>query len=491
MIRAAVAAAAIGALLSATAASASGPLALETQQTGTYCLLKPTQLDQTVPFVVNSLGVVVSDTPPIAILDTGVDGSAPELAGRIVSPFDALSATEDGSDVDGHGTMVAGLAAADPGLVRGVAPTGLIMPIRIFNRYGDSTAKALVTGIKWAVAHGASVINLSASSPLSDVSASDVAAVRQATSDAFNRGVLVVAAVGNDGEQRADFPSSLPHVLAVGASDTDGGRAAFSDTGPWLDLVAPGVSLQAPTASSFCASGYGLANGASFGAPAVAAAAALLAKLRPDLTALERFTILRASAKDRGLAGRDDDTGFGLLDVASAIELTAPAGFASPEVDDDPYFVRGANQKGHPVRLASARVATVTGEVSPAKDPSDVYPVKLKKGERFVASAKVTGTDNVVEIGLWKPSVGDFDVSNEKAGSRVVSTGGFANDPQLIYRVKKSGTYYVSVEAPDVIDEDDPDAIPPMVEAYKLSLSRKKLAVRKPAPKKKKPARKN
>ena len=128
--------------------------------------------------------------------------------------------------------------------------------------------------------------------------------------------------------------------------------------------------------------------------------------------------------------------------------------------------------------------------MSPAKDPSDVYPVSLKKGERFIASAKVSGADNFVDLGLWKPTVGDFDVSNEKIGQRIVSTGGFANDPQLLFRVKKSGTYFVSVEAPDVVDPDDPDAVPPAVEAYKLSMSRKKLAVRKPAPKKKKKAKK-
>jgi hypothetical protein len=455
------------------------------QQTGTYCTLPPAQLDMTVPSVVDALGVTVSDAPPVAILDTGVDGSAPELAGRIVDPYDALAGTPDGTDVDGHGTMVAGLAAGSPGMIRGVAPTVAIMPVRVYNRYGDSSTKALLAGIRWAVEHGASVINISGSTPLKDVSASDVAAVRQATSDAFNRGVLVVVSVGNGGEQQPDFPSSLPHVLAVGASDVEGGRATFSNTGPWLDLVAPGVSLQAPTALAFCSSGYGLANGTSFGAPAVSAAGALLAKLRPDLTTLERFTILRSSAKDRGLAGRDDDTGFGLLQVAPAIELVAPAPFSSGEVDDDPYFVRGANQKQHPVRLTAARRAVVSGEISPAKDPADLYPVKLKKGERFVASALITGADNVAELGLWTPSVGDFDVSDAKTNQRVVSTGGFATDPRLTFRVKKSGTYFVSVEAPDVIDEDNPDAVPPVAEPYKLTLSRQKIAVRKPAAKKK------
>jgi hypothetical protein len=127
----------------------------------------------------------------------------------------------------------------------------------------------------------------------------------------------------------------------------------------------------------------------------------------------------------------------------------------------------------------------VSGEVSPAKDPADVYPVSLKKNERFTASASVTGADNVLELSLWKPGVGDFDVSNDTGSQRVVSTGGFARDPRLIFRVKKAGTYFVSVEAPDVVDEDDPDYVPPVAEQYRLSMARKKIAVRKSPTKKK------
>ena len=488
MTRGAVVAVCLGALFPAAASASDTLLRLEatpqSEQSGTYCTMAPSQLDMTVPGVVDALGVIVDDTPPVAILDTGIDGASPELAGRIVSPFDALAGTDDGSDVDGHGTMVAGLAAGNPGLIRGVSPTSPVMPVRIFNRYGDSSTKSLLAGIQWAIDHGATVINISASTPLSDVSTADRAAVRRATSEAFSKGVLVVASVGNDGEQRADFPSSLPHILAVGASALDGGRAAFSDTGPWVDLVAPAVALQAPTANAFCASGYGLAHGTSFAAAAVSGGAALLAKLRPDLSAQDRFTILRTSALDRGLAGRDDEHGFGLLDVAKAIETLAPTVEASLEVDDDPYFVRGANTKGHPVRLARARAGSVFGSVSPAKDPADVYPVKLKKGESFVASAKVTGTDNVVELGVWRPGVGDFDISNDKITQRVVSTGGFAVDPRLTFRVKKSGTYFVSVEAPDVIDEDDTDYVPPVTETYKLTMSRKLIPRAKPVKKK-------
>jgi hypothetical protein len=158
------------------------------------------------------------------------------------------------------------------------------------------------------------------------------------------------------------------------------------------------------------------------------------------------------------------------------------------EVDDDPIFVRGAFASKHPTLLNKARKATVRADVSPAKDPADVYPVRLRKGERFVASATAAaltkGTDSLLELGLWRPAVGDFDVSNGVTKQRIVSNGGFSTQPQLSMRVTKTGTYYVSVEAPDAVDEDEPQTVVPVAQPYALTLSRQKLKVKKPATKK-------
>jgi hypothetical protein len=120
------------------------------------------------------------------------------------------------------------------------------------------------------------------------------------------------------------------------------------------------------------------------------------------------------------------------------------------------------------------------GAVSPAKDPADVYKVRLRRGERFVAAATtVKNTDSLLELGLWKPGVGDFDVSSGVAKQRIVSNGGFASDPRLAFRVTKGGTYYVSVEAPDAVDPDDPQAAVPVSQPYQLTFSRKKLKTAK------------
>lgn len=487
MRRAALAVALLGALISAAPAQPAFHTA-QLEQTRGFCAAQPTDPDTTVPSAVDALNVPVTDTPPIAILDTGIDSATPELAGRVLPGWDALGNTDGGDDVDGHGTQVAGIAAGALGRVQGVSTGSPVMPVRIYNGDGAGTPAAMVNGINWAVDHGASVINISAISKLADASDKDVNSITTAISKAFNRGVLVVAPVGNEGSTQADMPGALPHVLTVGASDSLGTRAPFSNATGWVDLVAPGNSLVAPSPKKFCDSGYGLANGTSFAAPAVAGAAALLAKLRPDLTAQERFDILRTSARDVGLTGRDDETGYGMLDVARAISAQAPVDTSSsPEVDDDPYFVRGEFAAQHPTLLAKTKKKSIIGQLSRAKDPADVYPVRLKKSERLTVSAKAQLPDSLISLSIWSPSVGDFDVTGDVAKNRIVSTGGFANDPVLKTIAKKSGTYYVSVEATDLIDEDlDPNEQPPELpqsEPYTAKFS-KVLVKRKPAKKK-------
>jgi hypothetical protein len=494
-LRRGVAAAVVFALSFPALATGDGLAPTQLEQTRGFCAAIPTAVDTTVPAAVDALGVDLPDTGPIAILDTGTDPNAPELAGRLASPFDALAnQPNDGTDVDGHGTQVAGIAAAAPGSVRGVSPTSPVMPIRVYTGDGAVTIAAIVRGINWAADHGAVAINISASQLMDKVSDADVAALTRSISLAFNRGVVVVAPSGNDGTADPTVPAALPHVLTVGAIDATGGRATFSNVGWWVDLMAPGAALVAPMPKTFCESGYGLANGTSYAAPAVAAGAAILARARPELTVQQRVDLLRSSARDIEIGGRDIESGHGVLDVAAAVAAPAPAKDPSPEVDDDPFFVRGPFAKAHPTLLSSAKRASVLGSLSRAKDPSDVYPVRLRKGERLTAQAVAKSSASLFSLSLWKPGVGDFDVSNEVTKNRAVTTGGFAADPQLKLRAPKSGTYYVSVEVPDLIEDDNEDnnnvAEIPESEAYTLKLSRVKVKAPAPKPKKRKKKRK-
>jgi hypothetical protein len=445
---------------------------LDQEITAGFCGDAPTGPDTRIASAVNALGVSAPTTPPIAILDTGVAGDLPELSDRVGTPFDATSGGTDAGDVMGHGSQVAAIAAGSSDKFRGISPTSPIVNTRVFNFSGDSTVPWLIGGINWALVNHAAVINVSSTVLESDVSAADAIALERATTDAFNKGVLIVASVGNKGTLEGGMPADLPHVIGVGASGMVGDRATFSDVGPWVDLVSPAAQLVAPTSQAFCPSGWGVVNGTSFAAPAVAGAAALLTQLRPELTVQQRFDVLRKSAHDVEPGGRDDETGYGLLDVQAALSAPAPAKQSSQEVDDDPVYVRGPYAASHPVLLTKSRRVRLTGELSPAKDPSDVYRVQLKKGWRLTASTSGTVAAGLLALGFWKPTVGDYDVSTGTTKNQVVSTGGFTDSPALKMKAPRSGTYYVSVEAPDPVDSDDPTAEPPAIEPYKLTLAK-------------------
>ena len=459
------------AVLAAGSIAAADP-GLAPQADGVFCADKPDSVDSRIATAVNAKGIGPVTTGPVAILDTGVSAAAPEIGERLVSPYDAATGADEADDFDGHGTEVAGIAAGAPGLIQGVSPNSPIMPVRVYNRLGNSSAQWLTAGINWAATHGAAVINVSSSIPEADVSAGDLLALTRAINDAVNKNILVVAAVGNEGNGQRDSPAVLPHVIAVGGSDMTGARAPFSNWGLFVDLVAPAAALIGPMPSNYCSTGYGVGNGTSFAAPSVAAAAALLAARHPEYSPQQRIDVLKTSARDVAPAGREEDTGYGLLDVGAALAARAPVPEASREIDDDAYYVRGPYAAGHPTLLARRRSIRLAGSLSAIKDPVDVYPVRVKKGERLSIDATVGTADSLIALGIWKPTVGDFDISAGNVKQQLVSTGGFSATPALVMRAKKAGTYFMSVEAPDAVDPDDPDTVPPYSQTYQVRVSK-------------------
>lgn len=273
----------------------------------------------------------------IAIVDTGIDLAHPDLATRLVRRPDGSvlgrDFVEDGAlpqDRNGHGTLVAGIAAAEAGNgigIAGVAPAARLMPLRVLDADGTGNGSDVEEAIRWAVDNGAHVINLSLESALplpgGLLSTAPVDAVRYA----WERGVVVVAAAGNSGAPFTDYPSGSP-VLLVGATDRDDQRASFSDSGRSDGVMAPGVDI----ISTWCGSDeatcdgathtYGEATGTSFAAPHVSAAVALLLASGYDHEgAVQR---LRETARDLGSPGPDASTGYGLIDVVAALAGTAP-----------------------------------------------------------------------------------------------------------------------------------------------------------------------
>ncbi len=260
----------------------------------------------------------------VGVVDTGVDGTHPDLAGQVLAGADLVAGTGDGRvDPDGHGTHVAGIVAAVANNnlgVAGAAPGVKILPVRVLDSSGSGWTSDIANGITYAADHGAAVINLSLGG------SDDDPAVAAAVSYAQSRDVVVVAAAGNDAEactatvttdcgNPVEYPAGDPGVLAVAAVDSALAPASFSEHGAQVSLAAPGVKI----ASTYPGASYIYMSGTSMASPFVAASAALVRAARPALDAKSTAAALLDTATDLGAPGRDDYTGAGLVNPRAAI----------------------------------------------------------------------------------------------------------------------------------------------------------------------------
>jgi subtilisin family serine protease len=265
----------------------------------------------------------------IAIVDTGADLSAPDIAASAPRTYDARTGGSGVADPNGHGTFVASLAAE----FGAGAP---LLIVKAGGADGVVTSANEAAAIRYSVDHGAKIINLS----LAGTATSQIE--RRAILYASSRGALLIAAVGNEYNQGnpVEYPAALLQPpgtngqggigLAVAASTQAGTRAAFSNTGSWVSLAAPGEGVfgalsalsspirwpraPLPTGTSGL---YGYASGSSFAAPEVAGAAAEVWAANPRLTAAQVAQILKDTASGHGVW--TPELGFGVIDVPSAV----------------------------------------------------------------------------------------------------------------------------------------------------------------------------
>lgn len=299
----------------------------------------------------------------VAVLDTGVDGSHPDLQGQVLPGKDLIGFGAGQGDRAWavHGTAMAGIIAghgSGPGRsdgVLGVAPGVRILPVRVILESNDasrakarqSRGTALADGIRWATDHGADVINLS----LGDDSKSahpepgEDAAVQYALS----KGVSVVASAGNSGEKGngVSYPAAYPGVIAVAAVDKYGTHAAFSTSRWYATVSAPGVDIVVANPDRH----YYIEWGTSAASAFVSGAVALVRAAHPGLSPAQLKTLLADTARNSPAGGRDDARGYGLVDPAAAIEAgeklrpdnldakSAPAGYRKQ------YFGSGPDPK--------------------------------------------------------------------------------------------------------------------------------------------------
>lgn len=248
---------------------------------------------------------------PIAVIDSGVDADHPDLADKILPGWDFICDAAVTPDHLGHGTSVAGVAAAatfNARGVAGVAPRNPVMPLVVLDSKDVALYSDIARAIVWAADHGARIVNLS----LGGSAPSSV--LQDAVDYAWARGVLVFAAAMNDGTTDPRYPAACERVQAIAATGSGDDLAPFSNHGSWIDFAAPGISIFTTQES-----GYGYVSGTSFASPIAAAVAALVLSRRPDLTPEEVIDVLRASSADLGPPGFDAAFGWGRIDAGAAL----------------------------------------------------------------------------------------------------------------------------------------------------------------------------
>jgi Subtilase family len=413
--------------------------------------------------------------PLVAIVDSGIDGDHPDLREQIVAARSFVGGSPRVDDL-GHGTFVAGIAAARQN-TQGIAgigwPAGLLVA-KVVGADRSISLEAEVKAIRWAADQGARVINMSLGgirNPLNPdedtFSPLEAAAIEYAAS----RGALVVAAVGNaDQAPRrpwpwANYPAALPHVIGVSAVARDGAVPSFSHRDRiFNDLAAPGTEMfstlprSLTSARSQCANQgysdcgpeeYRRAEGTSFAAPQVTAAAALLLSVRPDLAPDQVGALLTRSAVDANAGSgckacpllRDPLSGWGVLDVTSAV--TQALSGQIPTAD----ALEPNDDAGASARTANGNTGTIRATSDFWDDQNDVYRIRLFPGQRLFVT--LTGRLPGTRVYLWRPGTRTLNSFAALAGNlRVARSRQVRASQRLGFQVpaRRGGFYYLQVK---------------------------------------------
>jgi len=331
---------------------------------------------------------------PLAIVDSGLDVTTPEFAGR--------------GNEEWHGTVVASVAAAP---ANGVGIVG-VYPQAVLQVWDASPVSGIqsfsaATGIETAAQHCPAVISLSFGSR------SPSALIAGAIVYAQHRGCLVVASAGNDGQHGSPptYPAAQAHVLTIAATDENDLAASFSTSAPTVDLAAPGTDIVGAVPLSRDPTGFTTqpVEGTSFSAPLVAAAAAWIWTSRPTLDALQLFQLLRSTARDVGPPGLDNETGLGILDI--------PAALAAPTPQHDPFEPNEDVNQVKPgalfpegqtaITTAAKPSVRIAGSLDANEDPRDLYRIWVPARQVVRVSAAAGGA---AAARIWGPrtvSVGE------------------------------------------------------------------------------------
>jgi subtilisin family serine protease len=442
----------------------------------------------------------------VAVVDSGVDASHPDLAGLVIDGVDyrdglsyvnfetgliddcvsytdadysgtgrtkPIHADYGKYDPNGHGTHVAGIISSNGIGVKSVAPQARIMPVRVLSEQGGGDISDVACGVIYAANNGAHVINMSLGSR------TDSSALRAAVAYAVSKDVVVVAASGNNGTTGLPmYPAALPDVIGVGAISNSSGQpvASFSNRGDFVDVVAPGVGIwstcsapyftwtdaedgaqQSPCKNFDSDSMYESLSGTSMATPFVAGLAALVLSFDQSLRYSDVISIITSSAVDKGSAGYDQIYGFGLINAPAAIQKSQEFSeiIAAQIAVENAAAAESARIAAE--QAAAAEAARVAAEQAAAAEAARVaasVPVvrkslqvkTLKKKRLSVSIAAPAGSTTVIQrkVGKkWKTVTVQHQVGKKWKKVRVAETL-----PSSTIRVPRAGTYRVQITIP-------------------------------------------
>jgi thermitase len=279
-----------------------------------------------------------SNVIDIAIIDSGVDPSHPDLAAKLLQGYNFLTGNTDTHDVLGHGTAVAGAAAAlgnNSVGVAGIAWQNAIVPLVVLDATDYASYSNIASAICYAADHGVRIVNVSIGG------SSSSSTLQNAVNYAWNKGTMIFASAMNNSSGTPYYPAACANVVAVSATTSSDTLAGFSNFGSWITVSAPGANIYTTNNGG----GYGAWNGTSFSSPITAGLAALILSVNPTLSNAQVVDIIEKNADDLGAAGFDQYFGYGRINVYKSLvaaqtiapqtDTTAPAASVTSPANGD------------------------------------------------------------------------------------------------------------------------------------------------------------
>lgn len=243
----------------------------------------------------------------VAVIDTGANYSHPDLQGKLLPGYNFITSGTDANDDNGHGTGTSGVIGASSNNSTGIASVAWnvsILPLKVLDASGSGSYSNIALAINYAADNGARIINMSLGGTYSS------STVQSAVNYAWSKGVVLIAAAGNNGNSTAFYPAACSNVVAVAATDSTDTRTSWSNYGSYVDLCAPGANI-----TTTYGSGYSSVNGTSFSSPITAGIAALVASVQPSLSNSLIVDLLIKNSDDIGAAGYDIYYGYGRVNA--------------------------------------------------------------------------------------------------------------------------------------------------------------------------------